>query len=74
MVCLGFVSRGCRMVGVDETTELWRPPKDIYYLVCLSGTNEIETVMVIQSKTFSHVLTYGVECVVIVLKRFSHFH
>ena len=23
---LGIQTRGCRMVGVDETTELWRPP------------------------------------------------
>ena len=23
---LGIRTRGCRMVGADETTELWRPP------------------------------------------------
>ena len=23
---LGIRTRGCRMVGEDETTELWRPP------------------------------------------------
>ena len=24
---LGIRTRGCRMVGVDKTMELWRPPK-----------------------------------------------
>ena len=26
MVCFGFEPWGRRMVGADETTELWRPP------------------------------------------------
>ena len=26
MVCLGFEPGAARMVGADETTELWRPP------------------------------------------------
>ena len=27
---LGIRTRGCRMVGADETTELWRPPRIFY--------------------------------------------
>ena len=29
MVCLGFEPGSRRMVGADETTELWRPPYGI---------------------------------------------
>ena len=28
---LGIQTWGCRMVGADETTELWRPPTKISY-------------------------------------------
>ena len=27
MVCLGFEPGGCKLVGTDETTELWRPSR-----------------------------------------------
>ena len=26
---LGILTRGCRMVGADETTDLWRPPSAV---------------------------------------------
>jgi len=36
---LGIRTRGRIMVGVDETTELWRPPKDsrVYHLINIRG-------------------------------------
>ena len=30
---LGIQTRGCRMLGTDETTELWRPPFSISHLI-----------------------------------------
>ena len=30
---LGIRTRGRRMVGADETTELWRPPKNKYFTI-----------------------------------------
>ena len=32
MVCLGFKTCGCRMVGTDKTTELWRLPSSRDFL------------------------------------------
>ena len=32
---LGFQTRGHRKVGADETTELWRPPKNRFFNLCL---------------------------------------
>ena len=37
---LGIRTRGCRMVGVDETTELWRPPM-IYLSLILSLSSSL---------------------------------
>ena len=34
---LGIQTRGRRMVGTDETTELWRPPNVPIVWLCLAG-------------------------------------
>ena len=33
---LGIRTRGRRMVGADETTELWRPPHDLQFYLLLA--------------------------------------
>ena len=45
-VVLGIRTRGSRMVGADKTTELWRPPNEVYVkrtsfkLLLRNGTSE----------------------------------
>ena len=38
---LGIRTRGRRMVGADETTELWRPPNN-FYIISVNAVVQIK--------------------------------
>ena len=41
---LGIRTRGCRMVGIDKTTELWRPPSVRHSILALELLQEINPI------------------------------
>ena len=41
-MCLGFDPRAARMVGTEETTELWRPPSEIMVYLLLMNNIVVE--------------------------------
>ena len=48
---LGIQTRGRRMVGADETTELWRPPMSLLFTIHKFATEEY-----IEKLHFRHVM------------------
>ena len=42
---LGIRTQVCRMVGTDETMELWRPPENYHFLLNESDVAALKTVI-----------------------------
>ena len=50
---LGIQTQGCRMVGADETTELWRPPILFVLWLYKSFLKNVEPIFALFSHLFS---------------------
>ena len=58
---LGTRTQDCRMVGADETTELWRPPNVTYLRACMRLTT-VTIVSIFSLKQVKCVIQVSLNC------------